>query len=260
MQLSVRPAPLLDIQARAGARQFPAIPVSAPAQPGGRPFPPGGRIASWTLPEFDARLRLRAPSRGPAVELRAQQLALGSAPVLVSNEVSRTEGHAMLDLPAWRLRVRGTARAGVMQAVGEANNARTGVDGALVLPVGGTVELSAQYHVIGFQRASSAGYFAPRMAETVESGLYFEAGDEGPVTVSADLGGGMQRIARQGEAVGPWKPAWRGWSYVALSLGNSRALWSELEAYDAPFAPAGAATSASWRFLSVTVGLRWAMR
>lgn len=260
VRASARPTPSLTLQAQAGARQFPAIPVSVPAQPGGRPpFAAGAGTNSWTMPEFDARLRWRAPSRGPSLELRAQQLALGSAPVLVANEVSRTEGRAILELPIWRLRLRGGARAGVMQAVGEANNARVGADGALVFPFGGTAELSAQYHEIGFQRASTAGYFAPRTAQTMEGGLYFELGDEGPLSVAADLGGGMQRIARQGEDVGPWKPAWRGWSYVALSLGASRALWSEIEAYDAPFAPAGAVTSASWRYLSVSLGVSWAL-
>jgi hypothetical protein len=43
-------------------------------------------------------------------------------------------------------------------------------------------------------------------------------------------------------------------------LGPGRSWFVEIEAYDAPFALDGAAADGSWRFLSVTSGLRWVIR
>jgi hypothetical protein len=47
---------------------------------------------------------------------------------------------------------------------------------------------------------------------------------------------------------------------VSFALAPGRALWLETEAYDAAFAPEGTATSSSWRFVSASLGLRWALR
>lgn len=243
--------------------------LSSRVSPGARLDVQGGavRLASvvagagaWTTPQFDARLRLRAPLGGPSLELRAQRLALGTAPILVENRVTRTEGRATVEVPAGLFRLRGTGRLGAMEAMGESGNARYGADGALVLPLGEQVQLSGQYRVMGFQRASLAGYFAPRRAETIESGLYVETSGEGALSFAADVGGGAQRVAAQGANVGKWTRALRGWGYASLAMGAARALYAEVEAYDAPFAPEGVATSGTWRFVSLAVGVRWGLR
>lgn len=243
--------------------------VSSRLSPGGRLDVQGGAVrlasivaggAAWTTPQFDARLRLRAPRAGSSIELRAQRLALGTAPILVENRVTRTEGRLTVDLPAGWFRLRGTGRVGAMEATGESGNARYGADGALVLPLGEQVQLSGQYRIMGFQRASLAGYFAPRRAETIESGLYVEASGDGALSFAADVGGGAQRVAAQGANVGKWTRALRGWGYASLTMGAARALYAEVEAYDAPFAPEGVATSGTWRFVSLAVGVRWGLR
>lgn len=242
--------------------------LSSRLSPGARLDVQGGAVrlasafageGSWTTPQLDARLRLRAPLGGPSLELRAQRLALGTAPVLVENRVTRTDGRATVDLPAGWFRLRGTGRVGQMAARGESGNARYGADGALVLPLGEQVQLSGQYRVMGFQRASLAGYFAPRRAETIESGLYVETSGDGALSFAADVGGGAQRVAVQGANVGEWTRALRGWGYASLAIGAARALYAEVEAYDAPFAPEGVATSGTWRFVSLAVGVRWAL-
>lgn len=243
-RLAARPAPGVRLDLQGGALR-----MSSPAAAG----------AEWTTPQGDARLRVRAPRGGPALELRAQRLALGTAPALVANRVTRSEVRATAELPVTWVRLRGSARAGRVDAQGEAANTRLGAEGALVLPLGDQVQLSGQYRWMGFERASLAGYFAPRAAETIEGGIYFEVGEEGPVSLAADLGGGAQRVAEQGAGVGAWTRALRAWGYASVALGPARAAYAELEAYDAPFAPEGVATSGAWRFVSLSLGIRWGL-
>lgn len=51
----------------------------------------------------------------------------------------------------------------------------------------------------------------------------------------------------------------RAWGQVSLVLGPSRSGYVELEAYDALLGLEGA-TAGGWRFLSISAGLRWALR
>jgi tetratricopeptide (TPR) repeat protein len=236
---------------------------------------------SWTHPEIDARLRVRGAARGPALELRGQHLTLGVGSALVSNQVTRSELRAGLDLPLGALRLRPGGRVGVVNASipvaptglpqppngpravvprTAETNTRFGFDAALALPLTPAFEWSAQYHTLAYERASLAGYFAPRFAETLESGIYTEVGTDGPISLAADIGGGVQRIAPHGEAAGGWSAAFRVWSYAAIPFRPGRSLWAEVEAYDAAFAPVSVATSSSWRYIAFTVGLRWSMR
>jgi hypothetical protein len=247
---------------------------------GARRFDDAGGVG-WTHGEIDARLRLRGATRGPALELRGQHLTLGVSPTLVLNQVTRSELRAGLDLPLGPLRLRPAGRVGVVNAsipisptgfpqppngpravvprTAEANT-RFGFDATLALPLTSTFEWSAQYHALGYERTSLAGYFAPRFAETLESGIYAEIGEDGPISLAADLGGGVQRVAPHGETAGGWSAAFRAWSYVAIPFRPGRALWAEVEAYDAAFAPASVATSTSWRYVALSVGLRWSLR
>ena len=244
-RISARPAPGVRVEVQGGVVRL---------------ANPAGGTGDWTTPQADARLRVRAPRGGASLELRAQRLALGTAPVLVANRVARTEGRATAEIPAGFLRLRAGGRVGRVGASGEAANTRLGAEGGVVAPLGDRMQLAAQYRWMGFERASLAGYFAPRRAETAETGVYFETGGDGPFSLAADLGGGAQRVAEQGSGVGRWSRALRAWGYGSVSLGAARALYAEVEAYDAPFAPEGVATSGTWRFVSVGVGVRWALQ
>lgn len=243
-RLSARPVPAVRLEVQGGATRFEA------PRSGGVP---------WTAPHGEARLRWRAPLAGPSLEVRVQRAPLGYAPVLIASQVTRTEARATAEIPLGIVRLRGSARAGQLAALGEAGNGRTGTDAALVLPVGDRVQLSTQYRRLGFQRGSLAGYFAPRLAETAEGGVYLEGGGDGPVSIAADLGAGAQRVAEQGADVGRWTRALRAWAYASVALAPARAWYVELEAYDAPFAPEGITTAGNWRFLSLSTGVRWAL-
>jgi len=223
-------------------------------------FDPAGTAAPWTTGVGEARLRLRTPLAGPALELRGQRLALGTTPLLVANHAVRTDGRLTVEMPVMALRLRGTGRVGDIATQNEPANRRTSSDLAIVLPLGWRAELTGQYHRLSYRRASAAGYFAPKLVETREAGAYFEAGDEGGVTIDADLGAGVQHVTAHGANAGPWRRALRGWALLTVPIAPARALWVELEAYDAAFALEGVTTSATWRFMSASLGLRWSLR
>jgi hypothetical protein len=167
----------------------------------------------------------------------------------------KNEMRLNVDIPVGPLRFRGGGRAASIIMVGEQSNARFQGDAALVLPLGWSGEISAQYHRLGFARASTVGYFAPSLVETIEAGTYWEWGGDGDLGAALDLGAGLQRLAKQQEVLGPWKLALRGWASLSWAISPAWIWRVEAEAYSAPFAPVGAATSADWRYLSVSAGL-----
>ena len=207
----------------------------------------------WLTGVGDARIRWRR--QATAVEIRAQRVALGTTPQLVANRAMRNEAKLGIELPAGPLRLRAAGRAGLIEALGEDANRRLLGDAALVLPLGWRGEISAQYHRLGYEQASTAGYFAPERVETIEGGSYWELGGDGAVSFSVDLGAGGQRVAEQGAEVGPWKLALRGWALLAVDLSRTIQWRTEAEAYSAPFAPVGVATAPDWRYGSITTGL-----
>jgi Flp pilus assembly protein TadD len=257
-RLTARPMPGLTLAMEGGATRFGAL------TPGARP---------WTPLHATARLRARAAGQGPSLDLRGEHTPLAFSPQLVANQVSRSEARVTAEVPLAALRLRGTGRVALFQAPSEPANRRIGAEGALVIPLGGgRVQPSAQYRVTGFQRASTAGYFAPRRVETADAGVWLENGDEGRLSLSADLGAGAQRVEEHAAITFPpappgrartaasWTRAWRAWGQAALAIGPSRSWYIEVEAYDAPFSPDGVSASGSWRYLSVISGLRWSLR
>lgn len=211
--------------------------------------------ASWTTPEADLRVRWREDNSSPLFEARLQRLPLGTSPLLIANHAVRNELRLSVELPAGPVRIRGMGRAGLIEAFGEDVNLRLQGDAALALPIGWRGEVSAQYHRLSFNRASEAGYFAPKLVETVEGGTYWDLGGDGRVSASVDLGVGIQRLAKQGEEVGAWKLALRGWGMLNVDLSRIVQWRMEAEAYSAPFAPVGVVTAPNWRYISVSMGL-----
>jgi len=210
---------------------------------------------SWTTPEVDLRVRWREDNSSPSFEARLQRLPLGTSPLLIANHAVRNELRLGVELPAGPVRIRGTGRGGLIETFGEDANLRLQGDAALALPIGWRGEVSAQYHRLSFNRASSAGYFAPKLVESIEGGTYWDLGGDGKVRVSVDLGVGIQRLAKQGEEVGVWKLALRGWALLGVDLSRIVQWRVEGEAYSAPFAPVGVVTAPNWRYISVSMGL-----
>jgi len=205
--------------------------------------------------EADLRVRWRAPGGGPALDLRLQRLPLVSNPTLVANQAAQNDGRFGIDVPVGPFRIRGMGRASLIETAAEPSNRRLQADAALVLPLSGGSEASVQFHTLGFERATSAGYFAPRSVQTIEAGAFLELGGEGAVTAELDLGLGIQRLAKQNEDLGPWKIALRSWGWVAVDITAALQARLEVEAYSAPFAPAAAVVSENWKYLSVGLGL-----
>ena len=268
-RLSATPSALVRLNGAVGIIRFDGItenttvpgPGPVPGQGSGQgpPTLPQGQTGQWQAMAASARVRLRAPGAGPSLDFRLERTPVGFNPQLIRNHVERSEARATLELPLSALRVRGIGRFGRLTSAGEGQNSRTSLEGALALPLG-MWQPSLQYRRTGFTRPSLAGYFAPRLAETMEAGAYVESGDDGLLTMSADVGGGMQRVTPHGAVTGAWSRVWRAWGQAALALGPGRSWFVEIEAYDAPFALDGAAADGSWRFLSVTSGLRWVIR
>ena len=259
--------PGTDLSARLAAVPTPAMRASVEA--GAIRYGPSlASRESWTAFHAAARLRARAPLSGASLDLRAEHAPLGFSPALIVNQVARSEARATIEVPILGLRARGTGRLARIEARGEPPNRRGSLEGALVLS-SGVLQPSVQYRVTGYERVSTAGYFAPRRSETVEGGLYVEFGEDGPLSLSADAGGGVQRVVAHGTGVprpaprgsgNAWSRTLRLWAQAALSLGPARAWYVELEAYDAPFALEGAGSDGSWRFLALSSGLRWSIR
>ena len=215
-------------------------------------------VDGWLTVLGDIRTRWRG--HGALVEMRAQRTALGTTPTLVANRAVRSEAKLGVELPVGALRLRASQRVGFLTATGETGNQRLQSDIAAVLPFGWRGDVSAQYHRVAYERASGAGYFAPRQVETVEGGTYWDLGGDGAVRLSFDLGAGGQRIALQGSAVGPWKLALRGWATLAIDLSRTLQWSTEGEAYSAPFAPQGAVTAPDWRYGSIRTGFLLRLR
>lgn len=210
---------------------------------------------SHATPALDLRFRLRPSAPRPSFELRLARSALGYSPLLVANRAVRNEARIGLEIPAGPVRLRGMARLGIIETAVEESNRKTQLDLSAAIPVVSGLEISAQFHTLGFARPSSAGYFAPRNVETIEGGLYATIEGAGPVSAEIDLGAGIQRLAKQNEPAGTWKPALRGWAWIALDLAAALQLRVEAEAYSSPYAPLGVSTAPDWKYFAFTAGL-----
>jgi tetratricopeptide (TPR) repeat protein len=238
-----RPRAVLRVDAAAGATRLDAL----------------GRERVTTTPTGSLRVRWRAPDAGPALDLRLQRTALDATPLLVSNRVLRSEVRAIAELPvAGALRVRAIGGTAGLADSTELNH-RTTLGGVVALAATPSVELSGQFHQIGYAHASAAGYFAPRRAQVVEAASYMEFETAQGALVALDLGAGVQRVTPQGAGTpGPWTRALRLYGLVVTPLVPGRDLHFELDAEDSPISEA--ATTGHWQYVAASVSLVWALR
>ncbi|HWP36346.1 MAG TPA: tetratricopeptide repeat protein [Gemmatimonadales bacterium] len=207
-------------------------------------------------PALDARVSVRAPGGGPSLDIQTQSAVLSAGPALLASQVRRTEAALRLDLPLRPLRLRAGAR-GAAVSGGGLTNYRSWLSGGAAIPVADGIEMVGLYHRLSYRDSTSAGYFAPRLAEVLEVGSYVEV-EPGGWLLALDVGAGAQRTAPHGQLMGDWKPALRLWGLTQVTLSPGRNLRLEVEAYDTQVAPL-AATTGAWRYLSTSLGLRLAL-
>src|SRR5439155_209973 len=202
LRATARPEGALQIDAEGGATRVDAV---------------GGAGATLT-PTGQLRVRWREPMGGPAVDFRARRNVIDASPFLVTNRVVRTEIGAIVELPlASRLKLRGIGRTAALSSSFDLNH-RTSLAGVVAVAVTPSVELSGQMHEIRYSRPSSAGYFAPRLIQMAQVGSYIELETARSVVLAFDLGVGVQRVAQQVAAIGPWRSALRLYSLIAVLL------------------------------------------
>ena len=236
-----RPRSSVRVEAAAGAVRLHATPGSS----------------ATTVPTGRIRARWRAPAGGPALDLRAERRVIDASPLLVANRVVRSELRGIVELPvAGGLKLRGLGRVAALSDSAEVNH-RTSVGGVVAFAATPSVEVSGQVHQVRFAHSSSAGYFAPRFAQVVEAGTYVEF-ETGSVLCAFDAGAGVQRVARHGARVGPWRRAFRLYGLVAVALSPGLDLRLELEGEDSQIA-SETVTSGQWRYGSTMLSLRWAL-
>lgn len=237
-----RPGGALQIDAEGGATRVDAL----------------GRAAATLTPTGQLRVRWRDPMGGPALDLRARRNVIDASPLLVTNRVVRTEIGAIVELPVARsLKLRGIGRTAALSSSFDVNH-RTTFAGVAAVAVTPSLEVSGQIHEIRYSRPTSAGYFAPRLIQIAEAGSYLEIETARSVVLAFDLGAGVQRVAQQGAALGPWRRALRLYSLIAVPLAPGRELRFEVDADDSGVATESV-TTAQWRYVSMQLSLRVAL-
>jgi tetratricopeptide (TPR) repeat protein len=211
-----------------------------------------------TIPLLRLRARWR-PADGPAAELRLQHEPVTATPRLLGTPIVLSEARGSVDLPVrGPLHLRGLGRLGRLQARERANT-RTSLGGGPVLRLGGG-ELGGFYHRTGYAGPTDAGYFAPQRVEALELAAYGEYYGAWPLTLALDVGVGTERITPWNAPAGGWEPAFRLWSQLARELRPGRELRLEAEAYDTRAGAALVPEAGGWRWGSLALGMRYAVR
>jgi len=220
--------------------------------------PPGQKATSHPLRRL--RLRWTSPAEGPALELRFAQNPLIATPGLVKQPVELEEIKGSFDLPlTGSLRARARGQSGRLEAATDVNR-RSGYQFGPVYRWRPAAEVGVFYNELGYERATAAGYFAPRRAQTIELGTYIEYEGLAPFTFALDAGAGQQRVEKQGEAIRGWIATSRLWGLVSWALKPGVSLDLEVERYDSPVAGDAVTPTSDWRFNSAMLSLRFGVR
>lgn len=227
---------------------------------GARLSSPQANPRETNRPVAGLRLRWTSPAEGPAAEVRILENPLIATPELVAQPVELAEAKAGLDLPvAGPYRVRARGQRGALRSAFDVNH-RTGYGFGPVYRWRPAAEIGVFYNELGYEHATAAGYFAPRRAETVEIGTYFEYEGLAPLTFALDAGAGQQRVQKQGEDFRDWIATYRVWALVSWALEPGMSLDLELEHYDSPVAGTAVAPTANWSYNAATLSLRFGVR
>src|SRR5262249_48230672 len=206
------------------------------------------------------RMRWNRPAEGPAVEIRATQAPLLATPGLVAQPVELAEIKAGFDLPIEgpiRARVRG--QSGVFDSPIDVNR-RKGYQVGPVYRWRPAAEVGVFYSRLAYDHATTAGYFAPELAETIELGTYYEYDGLWPFTFSIDAGAGQQRVQKFGEDIRDWIATYRLYGLASYEVKPGVSVDLELEHYDSPIAGNAVAPVANWRYNAALLSLRIGVR
>ena len=216
--------------------------------------------AGQNRPLLGGRLRWNKPADGPAVELRAVENPLIATPGLVAQPVELAEVKLGLDLPlAGPFRVRARGQSGVLDSAVDVNH-RSGYQLGPVYRWRPAAEVGIFYSELGYEHATTAGYFAPQRAQTVELGTYIEYEGWEPLTFAVDAGAGQQRVQKFGEDVRDWIATYRLWGMVSYAIKPGVSLDLEVEHYDSPIAGNAVAPTANWTYNAAMLSLRFGVR
>jgi Flp pilus assembly protein TadD len=208
-------------------------------------------------PIGELRIDWRDPGSAAFLNLRASRAAIAASPLLVANNVVRDEVGGRLDVTvAGPVRIRALARDGYLSSVVDHNN-RIALGGGLIL-AGAIGELSATVQQITYAHQSTAGYFSPQLARVLEVGTYAEFESANGVRLSLDAGAGAQQVTQWGLPAGPWGPAYRSWTELAVPVALGSEVRFAIESYDSRIG-SDVATSSTWRYLSLSLTLHWAL-
>ena len=220
---------------------------------------PGVGTAGTIHPTGHVRARWHAAGARTAVDVKVQRQVLDATTAVLANRVVRTELGGTLQVPvAKAVNVRGIGRFAALND-SALTNYRTAFGGVVALAVTPSVELSGQVHSTGYAHSSAAGYVAPRRAQLVEVGSYMEFQAPRSALFACDIGAGLQRVAQQGAAVGPWHSAFRLYALISVPLAPGRDLRFEFNGDDSGSGSENE-TTAQWRNATAALSLRWAMR
>jgi len=236
-----RPLSSLRAEARAG------VSVSDSVLPGGQRLQPTAEL----------RLDWRDPGGMAVLNVRGTRALISASPLLVENGVVRNEVSGRADLTVvGPIRIRALARDGYITSVIDDNN-RIALGGGIVV-AGSLGELSATMQQISFARQSASGYFSPHSARVAEIGTYDEFESASGIRLAVDAGAGVQQVTEWGLPAGPWGPAYHTWTELALPVAVGSEVRVTLESYDSRIG-SDVATSSTWKYLSLSVMLHWAL-
>lgn len=236
-----------------------------------------------------ARLRWSASPKGARVDVRVNRAPLLLTPLLMVNHVVLNEARGTIELPlAGPLRVRGNAQFGDLASdnidtvtfiannggsgrrrrggagtpittrsinATTSHNQRVGYGGGLVARIGTSSEIGGSYYQLSYRAQATTGYFAPRQAQTLQVGTYSEIYRFDPVTISFDVGAGVERVRRFDGSITGWSPAYHGWGLLTIPLARATELNFEAEAYRSQIGTV--TTGTSWSSYSGALFVKW---
>ena len=202
---------------------------------------------------------LRKPGARSSLDLRASRTLLDATPVLVINQVVRSEFAGRADLEVIpRVKVRFGGRAGSYNAIGD-DNTRVSLLGGLAVAATDAIEVSGVFQRLTFAHATTSGYFAPEVAQLAELGSYAEFESDNGTVLALDAGVGAQRLQEFSASMGSWAASYRLFASLDIPFRPGSAVHFDLDSYDSRLGSDAPSSTSSWKSVSLSASLRLAL-